>query len=71
MIVFDGYRGRGIGKALIEAALAHPELQNLRIFALGTRDAQSLYARYGFTPVEASRRMERRGADHVWQEQSR
>ena len=71
VIVFDDYRGRGIGKALVEGALAHPELQNVRIFALGTRDAQGLYARYGFTPVDASRRMERRGPDHVWQEQPR
>ncbi len=31
--------------------MAHPELQGLRRFALATRDAHALYARYGFTPL--------------------
>lgn len=70
VIVFFNYRGRGIGTALVETALAHPDLQTVRIFALGTRDAQGLYERFGFTHVDASRRMERKSPNHVWQEQS-
>ncbi len=41
-------RGKGLSKWLVECALAHPELQNLRRWLLATRDAQGLYRRYGF-----------------------
>lgn len=46
-------RGLGLGKALIEAILAHPELTTVRNWTLTTADAQGLYARYGFCPGEA------------------
>ena len=46
------WRGRGVSKALMEAIMAHPELQGMRRYCLGTRDAHGLYARYGFEPVK-------------------
>ena len=46
--VLESHRGRGLGKWLIEAVMAHPDLQALRRFQLVTRDAHSLYAPYGF-----------------------
>ena len=49
--VLPDWRGRGVGKRLIEAILAHPGLQGLRRWSLATRDGQGLYARYGFTPL--------------------
>ncbi|MDB4877780.1 MAG: family N-acetyltransferase [Gemmatimonadetes bacterium] len=49
VIVADDMRGRGIGSWMVEAILAHPELQGLRRIALWSRDAPWLYARYGFT----------------------
>ena len=49
--VLEEYRGRGLAKWMMEEILAHPQLQGLRRFALATRDAHSLYARYGFTPL--------------------
>jgi GNAT superfamily N-acetyltransferase len=55
------YRGRGLGKWLVETVLSHPDLQGLRRFFLGTADAHSLYERYGFRPIDATRMMERRG----------
>lgn len=42
------YRGRGLGKWLMEAIEAHPDLQGLRRWTLVTRDAHDLYATYGF-----------------------
>jgi ribosomal protein S18 acetylase RimI-like enzyme len=54
------YRGRGVGKRLMAAVAAHPELQGLRRFHLVTRDAQGLYAQFGFTPLALpERHMER------------
>lgn len=68
VITFEGHRGRGIGKMLVEAVLAHPDLQTVRRFALATRDAHTLYTRYGFTPVVAGNWLERRGDASAWQD---
>lgn len=60
VFVLEPYRGRGLSKWLMECVLEHPDLQGLRRFALFTRDAQGLYARYGFGPPRgASTYMER------------
>ena len=48
VFVIPEYRGRGISKALIRAVLSHDELQNLRVFLLGTKDAHGLYEQFGF-----------------------
>ena len=50
--VLDEFRGEGLGKWLVEVVLSHPELQNLRRWILGTRDAHELYRRFGFTKIE-------------------
>ena len=57
VFVLEPHRGRGQGKRLIEAALAHPDLQGLRRFFLGTADAHELYERYGFRPLADPDRM--------------
>ncbi len=49
--VLEPYRGQGLAGWMMEAILAHPDLQGLRRFSLATRDAHKLYARYGFTPL--------------------
>jgi GNAT superfamily N-acetyltransferase len=46
--VLEGYRGRGLGKRLVEAVCAHPDLSDLRRFVLWTRDAHGLYEQFGF-----------------------
>ena len=48
------YRGQGLGKRLVAAVVADPELQGLRNFILATRDAHALYRQYGgFEPLAA------------------
>ena len=57
--VLEGHRGKGLSKWLVEAVLAHAELQGLRRFLLATRDAHTLYARFGFKALlNPSRLME-------------
>jgi GNAT superfamily N-acetyltransferase len=51
VFVVEDNRAKGIGKKLVTAVLAHPRLQGLRRFLLGTRDAHGLYARFGFQPL--------------------
>lgn len=67
VIVFDGFRGQGIGKALVAAVVDHPDLATVRRLLLATRDAHALYDRFGFGPVVSERWMERRRPDSVWQ----
>ena len=51
LYVLEEFRGRGLAKWMMEEIIAHPQLQGLRRFTLATRDAHSLYARYGFAPL--------------------
>ena len=61
VFVLPEARGRGIGKALMEAVLSHPHVRGLRRFTLVTDDAHGLYAQYGFRPLDDVRKwMQRR-----------
>ena len=51
VFVLPEFRGQGISKALMRVVLAHPELQNLRVFLLATADAHGLYTQFGFEPL--------------------
>jgi GNAT superfamily N-acetyltransferase len=57
VFVLEQERGHGLGRWLIEAVLAHPDLQGLRRITLGTKDAHTLYESYGFKPADSSRLM--------------
>jgi GNAT superfamily N-acetyltransferase len=59
VFVLPEFRGRGIGKLLMENILAHPELRTIARYTLGTQDAHGLYAQYGFAaPANPERQME-------------
>ena len=61
VFVLDSHRGRGVGKRLMAAVTSHPELQNLRLWTLFTRDAHGLYRQVGFQEARyPDRLMERR-----------
>jgi GNAT superfamily N-acetyltransferase len=51
VFVLDSYRGRGLGRWLMEVVVIHPDLQGLRRFVLVTRDAHGLYEQFGFRPL--------------------
>jgi GNAT superfamily N-acetyltransferase len=50
VFVVPPYRGRGLGKWLVEVMTTHPELEKLRSWYLRTQDAHGLYAQFGFGP---------------------
>ena len=52
VIIHEDYRGRGLGKWLMETVKSHPNLQGLRRWVLATHDAHELYKQYGWTPLE-------------------
>lgn len=47
VFILEDYRGRGLGKWLVEAVISHPALAGLRRICLATYDAHELYRRYG------------------------
>jgi GNAT superfamily N-acetyltransferase len=62
VFVVDAHRGRGIGRALVKAAVDHPDLHGIKRFVLATADAHGLYAHEGFEPLDRPERwMIRRG----------
>ena len=66
VFVVPEFRGRGISKTLLRSVLSHPDLQNLRVFLLATRDAHDLYSQFGFRPLGRPERwmaIENRGSD--------
>ncbi len=60
VFVLADERGQGLSKWLMDVILTHPRLQGFRRWVLATKDAHSLYARYGFIPLHRPERwMER------------
>lgn len=57
VFVIPEFRGRGVSKLLVGTILSHPDLQRLRAFTLGTRDAHGLYSQFGFAPVKEPERL--------------
>lgn len=51
VFVLPEWRDRGLSKRLMEAILRHPGLEGFRRLTLATRDAQGLYAQFGFAPL--------------------
>jgi GNAT superfamily N-acetyltransferase len=56
VFVLEEFRGRGLGKWLLEQVVSHPDLQGLRRIILGTRDAHGLYEQFGFRALSSPER---------------
>ena len=51
VFVLPAHRGKGLSKWLMKEIHAHPDLQGLRRWVLGTKDAHGLYAQFGWAPL--------------------
>jgi len=49
VFILPEHRGKGISKWLMKTMHSHPELQGLRRWLLGTKDAHGLYEQFGWT----------------------
>jgi GNAT superfamily N-acetyltransferase len=56
VFVLDEFRGRGLGKRLLQTIVGHSDLQGLRRVMLGTRDAHRLYEQFGFRALSSPER---------------
>jgi len=66
VFIDERYRGRGLSKWLMKTIMSHPELQGLRNWFLGTRDAHGLYAQFGFSPLENPERIMRKNVPDIY-----
>lgn len=66
VFVLDSERGRGVGKCLMRAIKAHPDLQSLRRWTLFTRDAHELYRQFGFRDAQQPERLMEIVADNPY-----
>lgn len=70
VFVAEPYRGIGLSKWLMQTIMDTSELQQVRVFLLGTRDAHSLYARYGFDHIGDPRQFMRIEREYPKDDQS-
>ena len=66
VFVLTEYLGHSLSKWLMQTIHAHPELQTLRRWVLGTRDAHGLYEQFGctrFTSEAAEKFMQKHNSD--------
>ena len=56
VFILEGYKGRGLSKLLMGVIMSYPELQGLRRWMLGTKDAHGLYAQFGWQPLASPER---------------
>jgi ribosomal protein S18 acetylase RimI-like enzyme len=55
IVITEEYRTRGVGNALINQIMSHPELQGLKTWSLRTtEEARKLYENYGFKIADQS-----------------
>jgi GNAT superfamily N-acetyltransferase len=57
VFVLEAHRGKGLSKWLMQVIVDHEDLQGLRRFLLGTRDAHGLYKQFGFDELASPSRM--------------
>lgn len=66
VFIIDEFRGKGLSKWLMETILSHPDLQGLRRWVLATRDAHSLYEKFGFQELKFPGRWMERPAPNAY-----
>lgn len=51
VFILPAHRGKGLSKWMMATIHDHPDLQGLRRWMLGTRDAHGLYRQFGWTAI--------------------
>ena len=64
--VLPELQGNGLGKWLMEVISDHPDLQGFRRWVLATRDAHTLYEKFGFTELKHPERWMEKAAPNAY-----
>ena len=67
VFILEEFRGKGLGKWLMQTIAEHPDLQGFRRWLLMTRDAHGLYEHIGFTPSKTPERIMERIVPNIYQ----
>jgi len=59
VFITEKFRGKGLSKWMMQCIFDHPQLQGFRRWMLATKDAQGLYAQFGFKPLDRPERIMR------------
>jgi GNAT superfamily N-acetyltransferase len=51
VFIIEQHRGKGLAKKLLEFIHTNPEVQGLRRWMLGTKDAHRLYSKFGWSSI--------------------
>ncbi|WP_088043598.1 GNAT family N-acetyltransferase [Bacillus sp. EAC] len=54
VFILPEYRKQGLSKWLMDEIMKYDRLSTVRVFMLGTKDAHSLYSKYGFDVIDNS-----------------
>jgi GNAT superfamily N-acetyltransferase len=54
--VEESHRKQGIAQNIVRFAMEHPDLKDVYLWLLGTRDGHSVYSKVGFIPLPAPER---------------
>ena len=57
VFIDEAHRGKGYASILIDAMMQEPQLQQVKIWRLATKDAHFLYEKYGFKPLAHPEKM--------------
>jgi GNAT superfamily N-acetyltransferase len=68
VFILDEFRGKGLGRWLIQVIMEHPDLTTIRRWSLATRDAHGLYGKLGFTPLRDPSMFMERHRPNLYQE---
>ena len=66
VFIDEAFRSQGLATFLMECVFGHSQLQGFRSWMLATRDAQNLYAKFGFVPIENPKRFKRKNDPGVY-----
>lgn len=50
--ILPDFQGEGLGKWLMDVVIRHPKLQGFRRWVLATKDAHTLYEKFGFSELK-------------------
>lgn len=56
VFVDSSFRGRGLGRFLVQSAVEHPDVKGVRRMLLATTDAHELYRRFSFGALSSPER---------------
>lgn len=66
IFILEEFRGRGLSKWLINVIVNHPELQGFRRWILATKDAHTLYEKFGFAALRFPERWMEKTAPNAY-----